>query len=43
MTLQQAVKLIEYFIQWRQGNVTPMPNPQEVTKALKIILKHITQ
>jgi hypothetical protein len=43
MTLQQAVKLIEYFIQWRQGNVTPMPNPQEVTKALRIILKYIKQ
>jgi hypothetical protein len=43
MTLQQAVKVIEYFIQWRQGAITPMPNPQDVTKALRIILKYIKQ
>ena len=43
MTLQEAVNLLEYYNKWRQGYITPMPNPIEVTKAIKIILKHIKQ
>lgn len=43
MTVKEAVELLEYYNNWRQGYITPMPNPIEVTKALKIIIKHLKQ
>lgn len=41
MTLKEAIETIEYYIRWRQGTIVPMPNPQQVTIALKIILKEV--
>lgn len=43
MTLEEAVKILEYYNKWRQGYITPMPNPIEITQAIKIILKHLKQ
>lgn len=38
MTLQQAIKELEYYQQWRMGADTKQPNPKKVTQAIEIAI-----
>lgn len=38
MTLQEAIKELEYYQQWRMGADIKQPQPKKVTEALKIAI-----
>lgn len=40
MSLAIAIKILEYHQRWRQGLEDEMTNPQKLTQAIDIIIKH---
>ena len=38
MTLQEAIKELEYFQKWRKGADIPQPTPKKISEALDIAI-----
>jgi hypothetical protein len=39
MTEKEAIIILAYYNDWRQGDEIPMPKPEQITKAIKTIIQ----
>ena len=41
MTLKQAYRILKHHAEWRNGAVTEMVSPSDLTKALEVIIVYL--